>query len=159
MGDAAPFVSVSACVTRLASRTAHTYLTLVYQTTGLKRPDNLIDNQATRLADLLRYNLKECSRPPLPRGVPAILGVREPDVGREVPRLVVHGGLRRHRPLILNWFHALGMISAGVVEGFNGKAKRTTIKAYGFRTLQGIEFALFHVMGNLPEPECTHRFC
>jgi transposase len=32
-------------------------------------------------------------------------------------------------------------------------------KAYGFRTPQGIEFALFHVMGNLPEPQFTHRFC
>jgi len=66
---------------------------------------------------------------------------------------------RRHRPLIRNWFHARGMISAGVVEGFNGKTKLTTRKAYGFCTPQGIEFALFHVMRNLPKPECTHRFC
>ena len=67
--------------------------------------------------------------------------------------------LRRHRPLILNWFLALGGFSAGVVEGFNGKAKLTTRKAYGFRTPQGIAFALFHVMGNFPEPEFTDRFC
>jgi len=39
------------------------------------------------------------------------------------------------------------MISSGVVEGFNGKAKLTTRKAYGLRTPQGIEFAMFHVMG------------
>jgi transposase len=62
-------------------------------------------------------------------------------------------------PLILNWFLALGAISAGTVEGFNGKAKLTTRNAYGFRTPEGIEFALLHVMGNLPEPESTHRFC
>jgi hypothetical protein len=49
--------------------------------------------------------------------------------------------------------------TAGVVEGFNGKAKLTTRKAYGFRTRQGIEFAHFYVMGNLPEPEFTHRPC
>ena len=67
--------------------------------------------------------------------------------------------LRRHRPLILNWFLALGGISAGTVDGFNGKAKLTTRKASGFRTPQGIESALFHVMGNLPEPKFTHRFC
>jgi transposase len=42
--------------------------------------------------------------------------------------------LRRHRPLILNWFLALGGISAGTVDGFNGKAKLTTRKASGFRT-------------------------
>jgi transposase len=67
--------------------------------------------------------------------------------------------LRRHHDLILNWFRAAGTISAGVVEGFNGKAKLTTRKAYGFRTAQGIEFALLHAMGRLPEPEVTHRFC
>ena len=67
--------------------------------------------------------------------------------------------LRRHRPLILNWFPALGSISAGVVEGLNGKAKLTTRKPHGLRTPQGIKFALMHVMGNLPEPELAHRFC
>lgn len=66
--------------------------------------------------------------------------------------------LRRHRPLIRNWFLALGGIPAGLVEGFEGKPKLTTGKAYGFRTPQGSEFALFHVMGNLPEPEFTHGF-
>ena len=71
----------------------------------------------------------------------------------------VAGSLWRHRPLILNWFLALGGISAGAVERFNGTAKLTTTNVYGFRTPQGIEFALFHVMGNLPEPEFTHRFC
>jgi len=38
------------------------------------------------------------------------------------------------------------MISKGVAVEFNGKAKLTTRKAYGFRTPQSIEFALFHVM-------------
>lgn len=65
--------------------------------------------------------------------------------------------LRRHRPLILNWLLALGGISTGVFEGFNGKAKLTNRTAYGLRTPQGIGFALFHVMGNLPEPKFTHR--
>ena len=32
--------------------------------------------------------------------------------------------------------------AAGVVEGFNGTAKQTTRKAFGFRTPQGIEIAL-----------------
>jgi transposase len=38
--------------------------------------------------------------------------------------------LRAHRSLLVNWFRARGMISAGVVEGFNNKAKLTTTKAY-----------------------------
>src|SRR5687767_2787154 len=36
--------------------------------------------------------------------------------------------LRRHRGFLLNWFRAKGQISAGVVEGFNNKAKLTTRK-------------------------------
>ena len=52
------------------------------------------------------------------------------------------------------------MISSGVVEGFSGKAKLTGRKAYGLKTPQGIEIAMFHPMGNtLPEPEIAHRFC
>ena len=67
--------------------------------------------------------------------------------------------LRHHRHLILNWFRARGTISSGVVEGCNGKAKLTARKVLRFRTRQGIEVALFHVLGRLPEPAFTHRFC
>ena len=67
--------------------------------------------------------------------------------------------LRRHRPLILNWFRARGQISAGIVEGLNAKAKLTTRKAYGFRSYKCLEVALFHTLGRLPEPVFTHEFC
>jgi len=67
--------------------------------------------------------------------------------------------LRRHRPLLLNWFRAKGQLSSGVVEGLNTKAKLTTRKSYGFRTFRGAEIALFHSLGALPEPKFTHRFC
>jgi transposase len=67
--------------------------------------------------------------------------------------------LRRHRPLLLNWFRARGAISAAVVEGFNNKAKLTTRKAYGFRSHRSVEIALYHTLGQLPEPKATHRFC
>jgi transposase len=66
--------------------------------------------------------------------------------------------LRRHRPLLLNWFRAQG-ISAAVVEGFNNKAKLTTRKACGFRSYRCVEIALSHTLGKLPEPEAPHRFC
>ena len=139
----------------------------------LKRPENLTDNQATRLAELLQYNLKSVRahllREEFQRfweyATPAWAGkfldswCTQAMRSRLAPMKKVAKSLRRHRHLILNWFLALGGISSGVVEGFNGKAKLTTRKAYGFRTPQGIEFALFHVMGNLPEPKCTHRFC
>ena len=66
--------------------------------------------------------------------------------------------LRRQRALILNWFRAEGAISAGIVEGLNNKAELTMRKAYGFRTAKAIEIALYHQLGNLPEPEFTHEF-
>jgi transposase len=49
-------------------------------------------------------------------------------------------------------------ISAAIVEGFNNKAKLTG-KAYGFRSYRCPEIALYHTLGQLPEPEATHQFC
>ena len=66
--------------------------------------------------------------------------------------------LRRHRPLLLNWFKAKKQFSSGIVEGFNNKAKLTTRKAYGFRTFKAAEIALYHAMGALPVPIIAHEF-
>jgi len=44
-------------------------------------------------------------------------------------------------------------------EDFNNKAKLTMRKAYGFKTFENIQIALFHQLGKLPEPKSTHRFC
>lgn len=67
--------------------------------------------------------------------------------------------LRNHRELLLKWFRGKGQLSSGVVEGFNGKAKLTSRKAFEFRTYHGAEIALYLALGALPEPEFTHRFC
>jgi len=67
--------------------------------------------------------------------------------------------LRSHEDLILNWFKAKGEISNGVVEGLNNKIRVVTRRAYGFRTYNAMETALYHTLGHLPEPESTHRFC
>ena len=61
--------------------------------------------------------------------------------------------------LLMNWFLAKGTISSGIVEGMNNKAKLVMRRAYGFRTYQGAEVALYHNLGDLPEPHFTHRFC
>ena len=53
--------------------------------------------------------------------------------------------LRKHRPLLLNWFQK-SQFSSGIVEGFNNKAKLTTRKAYGFRTYHAAEIALYHAL-------------
>ena len=75
------------------------------------------------------------------------------------PMKRVARSLRKHRELLLNWFRAKGTISAGTVEGFNNKAKLAMRKAYGFKAYDTIKLALYHQLGNLPEPEFTHKFC
>jgi transposase len=67
--------------------------------------------------------------------------------------------LRQHRHPILNWFRARGTVSSGIGARRNGVVNLTTRKAFDLKTKKGIEIALFHVLGRLPEPESAHRFC
>ena len=48
------------------------------------------------------------------------------------------------------------------LRGEGGQApegKLTMRKAYGFRSYDVIELALYHALRNLPEPKFTHKFC
>lgn len=65
--------------------------------------------------------------------------------------------LKNHEALLMNWFKSRGL-SSGIVEGLNNKAKTVMKRSYGFRTEEGLKIALYHTLGNLPEPEVTHRF-
>lgn len=139
----------------------------------LKRPENLTDKQAPKLKELLKHNLR-CVRAYLlkedfqrfwtyvsPYWAGRFLDQWCDQAMRSKidPMKKVARMLRRHRPLILNWFRAKGQLSSGVVEGFNTKAKLTTRKSFGFRTYHGAEIALYHALGDLTEPNFTHRFC
>jgi transposase len=66
--------------------------------------------------------------------------------------------VRRHQPLLLNWFKAHGELPGGAVEGLNGKAKLSVRKAYGYKSFDVAQIALFHTLGQLPTPEFTHKF-
>jgi transposase len=66
--------------------------------------------------------------------------------------------IRKHEPLIMNWFKAKKQFSSGAVEGMNRKVNLITRKAYGYRNYEVLKIALFHALGHLPEPERTHRF-
>lgn len=139
----------------------------------LKRSENLNDKQEVRLAELLRYNLRSVRAYLLKEEFQLFWSYASPYwAGRFLdqwctktmrskiePMKKVARMLRGHRELLLNWFRAKGQLSSGVVEGFNGKAKLTSRKAFGFRTYHGAEIALYHTLGALPEPEFTHRFC
>ena len=74
------------------------------------------------------------------------------------PMKKIARSLRQHRELILNYFRAQKLISSGVVEDLNNKAKVTMRKSKGFRTYRVLELALYHSLGKLPEPESTHDF-
>jgi len=138
----------------------------------LKRQENLTGKQRFRLRDLLRYNLKSVRAYLLKEAFqqlwdynsPAWAGKFLDEWCRHVmrsriePMKKIARTLRRHRELILNYFHAQKLLSSGVVEGLNNKAKVTMRRSYGFRTFRALELALYHTLGKLPEPESTHEF-
>ena len=64
--------------------------------------------------------------------------------------------LKRHKAGILNYFKP--RISNASVEGMNRKADVVSQRAYGIRTFATFQLALYHVMGDLPMPETTHKF-
>jgi transposase len=139
----------------------------------LKRKENLTEKQEAKLNDLLQYNLKSVRAYLLKEDFHAFWDYVSPAWAAKYldrwctrvmrskiePMKKVAKTIRNHKPLILNWFKAKKMFSSGVVEGLNNKAKVTTRKSYGFRTYRAAELALYHTLGDLPEPRMTHRFC
>src|SRR3954453_14782402 len=138
----------------------------------LKREENLKIEQRFRLRNLLRYNLKtvrayllkEAFQQLWEYSAPAWAGkfldewCRQTMRSRIEPMKKIARSLRQHRELILNYFRAQKLISSGVVEGLNNKAKVTMRRSYGFRTYRVLELALYHSLGKLPEPDSTHDF-
>ncbi len=49
--------------------------------------------------------------------------------------------IRKHKPLILNWFKAKKAFSSGIVEGFNNTVKVVTKNAYGYSSVKCAEIA------------------
>jgi transposase len=139
----------------------------------LKRPENLTEKQSLKLDELLKYNLKSVRSHLMKEDFQQFWDYTSPAwAGKFLdqwcirairskiePMKKVARTLRAKRELILNWFRAEGQLSSGIVEGFNNKLKLITRKSYGFRTQEAYETALYHNLGDLPEPESTHEFC
>jgi transposase len=140
----------------------------------LKRPKNLRREERVRLCDLVAVNLKTVRAYLLKERFQRFWQYKAPwratrfldDWTRVVMRSRIGPlkkfarTLRAHRRELINWFHARGAFVAGATEGFNNKARITMRKAYGFRTIEHAEIALYHALGDLPEPRwLTHRFC
>ncbi len=138
----------------------------------LKRQENLTEKEEIKLNTVLQYNLKSIRAYLLKEEFQVFWDYISPNwAGKYLdrwctrvmrsklePMKKVAKTIRRHRPLILNWFKAKKAYSSGIVEGLNTKIKLTTRKSYGFRTYKCTEIALYHALGKLPEPEMTHRF-
>ncbi len=138
----------------------------------LKRKENLTTKQDVKLAELLQYNLKSIKAYLLKKNFQMFWDYKSAHWAgkfldkwctktmrsRIEPMKKIAKTLRKHRPLILNWFKAKGAISQAAVEGMNNKSKLTIRKAYGYRTFKVAEIALYHTLGKLPEPKFTHRF-
>lgn len=139
----------------------------------LKRPANQTKKQAAKLKEILQYNLQSVRSHLMKEDFQQFWEYSSPvwagkfldqwctramrsriDPMKKVARM-----LRNKRDLVLNWFVAEGRLSSGIVEGMNNKLKLITRKSYGFRTQKAYETALYHNLGNLPEPEFTHEFC
>jgi len=139
----------------------------------LKREKNLTDKQRTKLGDVLQYDLKSVRGYLLKQSFQCFWEYTSPYwagwfLDRWVKRAMrsrlepikkVARSIRGHRELILNWFKAKKEFNSGIVEGLNYKIKLTIRKAYGYRELKVAEIAIYHALGQLPEPELTHRFC
>jgi transposase len=139
----------------------------------LKRPENLTEKQTARLGDLLKLNLSSIKAYLMREDFQRFWEFEHADVAEQFlntwvtralqtnlePMHKVAKMLRKHKELILNWFKAQKRLSSGAVEGLNLKAKLTIRKAYGFKSMKCLEIALYHTLGNLPEPLCHSKFC
>lgn|SRR5690606_12858449 len=139
----------------------------------LKRPENFTDQQRGRLRELLRCNLRSVRAFLLKQDFQHFWKYNAPWAAKAFlrqwttramrskldPMKRFARTLRQHEAELLNWFKARGRFALGATEGFNNKARITTRKAYGFRTYEHGEIALYHALGELPEPDwLTHRF-
>ncbi len=137
----------------------------------LKRPANLTEKERFKLKDLLKMNigiiraylLKEQFQLFWEYKSPAWAGkyldawCRKARRSRLRPMKDIANTLQNHRELMLNWFRAKKQYNSGIVEGLNFKVNNLVRRAFGFRSFDVVEVALYHQMGDLPEPELEHR--
>ena len=138
----------------------------------LKNEENLTEKQKMKLADVLQYDLKSVRAYLLKESFQLLWNYKSAYWAewylnkwcaramrsRLEPIKTFVRTLRRHQPLIMNWFKAQKAYSSGMVEGLNRKINLVTRKSYGFRNYEIMKLALFLTMGELPEPDFAHRF-
>ena len=138
----------------------------------LKRKKNLTGKQEFKLNELLQMNLRSVKAYLLKEQFQKFWEYNSPTwagkyldtwcnktmYSRLEPMKGIAKMLRSHRELILNYFRAKKMYNSGIVEGLNRKINLTVRKSFGFKSFKIIETALYHQLGELPEPQFTHEF-
>lgn len=138
----------------------------------LKRKSNLTGKQEFKLNELLQMNLRTVKayllkeqfqkfweyNSPIWAGKYLDEWCKQTMYSRIGPMKEIAKMLRSHRELILNFFRAKKQYNSGIVEGLNRKINLTVRKSFGFRSFKTIETALYHQLGELPEPQFTHEF-
>jgi transposase len=136
----------------------------------LKNPENLTDKQRARLGHLEKLNLRSNRAYLLKESFREFWNYRRKGWAKRFlkkwfwwathsrlkPMRDFAWMLRRHEDGILAYFDE--RISNGAVEGMNNKAKVVSHRCYGFRTASTYITALYHCLGDLPEPDLVHRF-
>lgn len=136
----------------------------------LKNPENLTDKQRARLGHLEKLNLRTNRAYLLKESFREFWNYGTKGWAKKFlnkwfwwathsrlePMRDFAWMLRRHQDDILNYFDL--RIDNGAVEGMNNKAKVVSHRCYGFRTASTYILALYHCLGNLPEPQLVHRF-
>jgi len=139
----------------------------------LKRPCNLTDKQSLKLNEVLKYDLKTSRAYFLKESFDAFWQYNSPQWAswflrkwctramrsKLDPMKKFVRTLRNHEDLLMNYFKAGKIYSSGIVEGLNLRINLSMRRAYGYRSFDIMKIALFHQLGDLPEPEFTHRFC
>jgi len=139
----------------------------------LKRPENLTEKQQMKLDEVMTYDLKTNKAYMLKESFDAFWHYNSPYWARwfmrkwctRVMRSRIEPmkkfvkTLRKHEDLLMNYFKANKQYSSGIVEGLNLRINLSMRKAYGYRSFDLLQVSLFHQLGDLPEPEFTHRFC
>lgn len=138
----------------------------------LKRRENLTEKQGFKLKKLLKMNLTTVRAYLLKEQFQKFWNYNSPTWAKKFfvqwqhaamrsriePIKKVAKTLEKHMELILNYFRAKKQFSSGIVEGMNLKVNLSIRKAYGFKSFKIAETALYHQLGELPEPEFTHKF-
>ena len=139
----------------------------------LKRPENLTEKQRLKLDDVLQYDLKTNRAYLLKESFDGFWQYNSPYWARWYmkkwctramrsriePMKKFVKTLRNHEELLMNYFKAGKHYSSGIVEGLNLRINLTMRKAYGYKSFELLKVSLFHQLGELPEPEFTHKFC